>query len=186
MKKHLFCAAGLCLLLGSTVAIAQGKTDFSGNWKLDKSQSDAPPMMGRGAMRGGGLRGAGRRGGMGPGFNGDMTLNIQQTSDTLVVTRQMGSSNQERTFTEKFALDGSQSTNTGPMGRGQVTSTASWNGSMLTIQRTEKMSSPNGDMEMHSQDEYSLSADDQTLTIKTTRSTPRGEMSAKQVFIRQQ
>jgi len=42
------------------------------------------------------------------------------------------------------------------------------------------------DYEMTVKEEYSLSKDGKTLTIKTTRNTPRGEMSSKQVFNRKE
>lgn len=179
------CAAGICLLLATTAVVARTTVDFSGSWKLDVSKSD-PPMMGRGdrgGMRGGGPPG-GRRGGMGP--RRDETLTIQQTAGSLTVTRTMGGGDQARSLQQTFDLTGAQSTNPGPMGRGQITSTAAWKDNVLVIQNSETFTDPDGNSrEMRSQEEYSLSDDGQSLTLKTTRSTPRGDMSSKQVFARQ-
>ncbi len=188
MRKYLVCMAGIFILLAATVLVARTAVDFSGTWKLDVSKSDRP-MMGRGPRGGmmgggGGFPGGGRRGGRGP--MGNETLTIQQNAANLTLTRTMGSGDQARSFQQTFDLTGAQSTNPGPMGRGQITSTAAWKDNVLAIQNTETMTGPDGNSrEMKSQEEFSLSEDGQTLTIKTTRSTPRGEMSFKQVFARQ-
>ena len=199
MKKSVIWCAGLCLLAGAIGVLAQDRIDLSGTWKLDRSKSDAPGAMGRGGGRGrGGMRGnlppggvfpgarRGLPGGMGPGPNGDVILTIQQSANDLSVAPQVGASQDERTIQQHFALDGSQSTNPGPMGGPQIVSTAVFKDNALVIANTQKMSGPNGEVDRSFTEEYSLADNGQTLIIKTTRSTPRGDMSFKEVFNRQQ
>ena len=198
MRKRMICLVGLCLLLGSIAVLAQGGIDLSGTWKLDPSRSDAPLQMGRGGARGPGgalggtlpgrgMMGAGRRGGRGggPGPNAGLTLVLQQTADALTVARITGTGDTERSFEQHFALNGTESTNPAPMGRGSITSTVQLTNDEVVIQNTQKGSGPNGEMEMHTKEEFSLADDGQTLVVKTTRSTPMGDLSSKQVYTKQ-
>ncbi len=152
MKRATIVAA---VLLGFT-ALAFA-ADFSGTWALDKSKSD--PMMGRG--------------GQAPA-DFDLTLAIKQSGNDLVVTRKMNMGGQERSSDSKYTLDGKESTNQGPMGRGETVAKASMSGDTLLIQGTTK--SQRGEMPF--KEEYTLSDGGKVLTINSTR----GERTNKQVF----
>jgi hypothetical protein len=201
MRKCMFCIAGLCLLLGLLALAAAEQINFSGNWILDKTKSDSPQQMGRGGARAGdGIRGGfppgrggmggGQRGGdipagAGRGPGGDLSLVIQHTADHLIIIRKTGSGENERSVEQHFTLDGKGSKNPAPMGGGFINSTVEIKDNALVIQNTQSMSSPNGEMEIRSKEELSLTNGGQTLIITTTRSTPRGEESFKQVFTKQ-
>lgn len=189
----MFGMASLFLLLGAAVVLAAGGIDLSGSWTLDKSKSDPPAQMGRGGARGAGgiyggtLPGRGRAGGgrRGGGQDGDTALAIEQTADALVITRKMGSGDPNRSLEQHFRMDGAETTNPAPMGRGNITSTVQLTGDALVIQNKQTVSGPNGEMVISSKEEFSLADNGQTLIIKTTRFTPRGELTHKQVFTKQ-
>jgi hypothetical protein len=198
MKKFMIIAAGLGLLLGSMLLIADTQTGFSGTWKLDRSRSDMPPPMGRGGPgrmggdRGGMTNGGARRGrgmpggrGMGPGPAGDVVLIINQTQDFLTVVRTTGEGDEARKVEQHYSLDGMESTNPAPMGDGYITSIAELKNNVLTIRNSHTVSTPEGNMEMQSSEEFSLADNGNTLMIKTTRNTPMGERTFTEVYIKQ-
>ena len=71
------------------------------------------------------------------------------------------------------------------MGRGEMVSKSRWDGGTLVIEGTQKISSPRGEMEIATKEAYSLSEDGKVLTITTTRTTPQGERTTKQVYNKQ-
>ncbi len=166
---------GLCL-------IALAATDFSGTWALDRSRSDQP-MMGR--PGGGGGQGGGPRGEM------TVTLVIKQTGNDFLVTRKVSMGGQERPATEqKYTLDGKENKNTmqfGGRGGGEgrtseMVTKSKWNGAMLVIEGSQKMSTPNGDFDIGIKNEYALSDGGKTLTVTSTQSRPDGDRTTKQVY----
>jgi hypothetical protein len=173
----------MMLFVAATV-LAAG-INFSGTWVRDKDKSD-PPMMGG---RGGG--GGQRPGGGGPGGGGgramadaQITLVLKQTDNELSLTRKITAGGQERPPVEqKFTLDGKENTNTSQ--RGELKSKSKWAKDKLVVEGTQKVTTPNGEFEMEIKDEYSLSADGKVLTVSTTRTTPGGEQTSKQVYNKQ-
>jgi hypothetical protein len=156
MKRTATIVTAVALALAVGLA-AQGKTNFSGTWKRDASKSDAP--MGRGGA-----------------MMGDVTLTIAQTATELTVDRQMGQMSQKAVY----KLDGTESTNPGGRG-GEVKSKAAWDGAKLVIDSTQTMSMGGNEMTITSKDTWELAADG-TLTVTTTRTTPRGEQTMKTVY----
>ncbi len=198
MKKRIIIAAGLGLLLGSMFLVANTQIDFSGTWTLDPSRSELAPPMGRGGPgRMGGDRGrmstgGARRGGEMPGGRGmrrgpagEMALVITQTEGFLTIVRTTGEGEQARKTELNFNLGGMESTNPAPMGNGLITSIAELKNNVLTIRNRHTVSTPEGDAEMHSREEFSLADNGDTLIIKTTRNTPMGEQTFTEVYIRQ-
>jgi len=159
MKRAVTVAVALAVAAAIGV-MAQGKTNFSGTWKRDASRSDAP-QMGRG----------GRGGEM-----GDVTLTVTQTAAELTSERKMGEMSQKNVY----KLDGSESVNAGMRG-GEVKSKAKWDGANLVIESTQTMSGAQGEMTITSKEVWSLGTDG-SLTITTTRTTPRGDMTTKTVY----
>src|SRR5262245_15651186 len=153
MKKALFLALAAAIVLPFT-ARAQAKPDFSGTWTLDASKSDAP--MGRG--------------GRGGGAAGPMTI----TQDAGSLTQKRG----EQTLVYK--LDGSESSNEvqGRGGTQTVKSKAHFDGSKLIIETTREIQG----FSLTTKEERSLSADGKEMTIRTTASTPQGDVDNKQVY----
>jgi hypothetical protein len=182
----LFWAALLALGVDESV-------DLSGTWLLDKSRSDAP-RMGREGLGGGlpgtgfpGHRGGGIPGGGRPGGRvlGDVTLVVEQTPQELKLTRTIAVDGNQQSFTQTFAMDGSESINPTPRGEGESRSNAAWKKQKLVIEGTQKVATPRGEMEVGFREEFSLADDGRSLVLETTRSTPKGQMSMKQVFTKQ-
>lgn len=142
-------------------AVAQGKTDFSGTWKVNTEKSD--PMGGMGGGGGGG------GGGMAMGA---AATKITQSATQLVIENKFG----DQTRTNTYNLDGKESVNAGR--NGDTKSTVSWDGASLVITSTNA----NGNT---SKEVRSLSGDGKTMTVIRTSQTPNGEMTRKIVYDKQ-
>ncbi len=168
--------AAIAVLLGAPAAtvLAQG-TDFSGTWNLDRDSSELP--QGRG---GGGRGGGGRRGGGGgrAGRGGLMaeTLVISQNATSITVEQQSG--DQSRTI--EYALDGSETTV--EVGNGTLTVSASWDGAVLVTEGTQSIETGRGNFSFDITERRTLSSNGQTLTLLTTRVTPRGDRTFRLVY----
>lgn len=172
--KRVLALAALAVLLGAPAATvsAQG-TDFSGTWNLDRDSSELP--QGRGGGRGGGgRRGGGRRGGRG-GLMAE-TLVITQTAASVTVEQQ--SDGQSRSI--EYALDGSETTV--QQGNGTLTVSASWDGATLVTEGTQSIETGRGNFTLDLTERRTLSSDGRTLTIETTRGTPRGSQTFRLVY----
>jgi hypothetical protein len=176
MKKATVLTA---ILLVAVAAMAVPGPDLSGKWTLDKAKSD-PIRMGRGGQGGGG----GAPGGPPPDI--DITLVIKQSASDIAVKRTMvfGGGEPRETDT-KYTLDGKEATVPGMMGR-EMKATAKVEGEKIVIDSKGTFQTPQGDTrEVSTHEEYTLSADGKTLTITTTRPTPQGDRTSKQVFNKQ-
>ena len=167
--KRVLTLAALAVLLGAPAATvsAQG-TDFSGTWNLDRDSSELPQG------RGGGGRGGGGRGGRGRLMA--ETLVISQTAATVTVEQQ--SDGQSRSI--EYALDGSETTV--QQGNGTLTVSASWDGTTLVTEGTQSIETGRGNFTLDLTERRTLSSDGRTLTIETTRGTPRGSQTFRLVY----
>lgn len=163
-------ASAVVLLVLGLSLLSLAAADFSGTWVFDKAKSD-PIRMGRGGDAGG------------PPPDIEVTLTIRQAGNELQISRNttMGS-NPPRTTEQKFTLDGTENKNPAPMGRGEMVSKSKWNNDVLVIEGSRKVSTPNGDFDIKSKDEYALSDGGKVLTITSTMSSQQGERTSKQVF----
>ena len=182
MRKLFVGSALACVLLANIVAAgAAAQTNFAGTWALDKSQSkDLPPQwanlesltltvtqdaqqvtvasattMAQDANAAGGGMGGGRRG-MG-GFPPSAT----------------------------YKLDGTETTVEAMGGRGGTsTMKAEWKdgGKTLVLKRVSKFNAGGNDVTATTTEEWTLSADGKTLTVKRTSESPRGTQSSTLVF----
>jgi hypothetical protein len=116
----------------------------------------------------------------------NLTLQIVQTKNEVQTTRHFTVNGEEKAIVQKFALDGSQDINPASNGRGEFVSRSTWKKDKLINSGTETISIKDKSYEMSLNEEYSLSKDGKTLTIKTTRISPRGETKIKQVFQKQE
>ena len=166
--KRVLTLAALAVLLGAPAATvsAQG-TDFSGTWNLDRDSSELP--QGRGGGRGGGGRG-------GRGRLMAETLVISQTAASVTVEQQ--SDDQSRSI--EYALDGSETTV--QQGNGTLTVSASWDGATLVTEGTQSIETGRGNFTLDLTERRTLSSDGRTLTIETTRGTPRGSQTLRLVY----
>ena len=167
--KRVLTLAALAVLLGAPAATvsAQG-TDFSGTWNLDRDSSELPQG------RGGGGRGGGGRGGRGRLMA--ETLQISQTAASVTVEQQ--SDDQSRSI--EYALDGSETTV--QQGNGTLTVSASWDGTTLVTEGTQSIETGRGNFTLDLTERRTLSSDGRTLTIETTRGTPRGSQTFRLVY----
>lgn len=183
MKKFVFLLSIVCLFAFS--AFAQ-TSSFAGEWKLDTSKLDerraatiesqtmtveqtdkeiksttatvrkAPPAGGGG--QGGGM-GGGR--GMGGGFGGG-------------------------DGTSTYSLDGKEVTTEreGPGGmKIPIKTTAKMKDGKLEVSTSSTFTTPDGQERTNSSKAtWELSADGKTLTVKTTRQTPNGDMTTESVY----
>lgn len=161
-------------LLAAAVTSAYAQpADFSGTWRLDRDASVLPePPRGR--------RGIGRlfgRGGQAPRGPAE-TLVITQTADALFVEQR----SDDDGLILRYRLDGSSSTN--PMPRGELTTTSRWDGNTVVTEGTQEISTPLRDISMQLTERRSLSPDDRTMTVESTRATPRGEITVTLVYRR--
>ncbi|MEE2613470.1 MAG: hypothetical protein VX975_06575 [Acidobacteriota bacterium] len=162
--KRVLTLAALAVLLGAPAATvsAQG-TDFSGTWNLDRDSSELPQG-----------RGAGGRGGRGRLMA--ETLLISQTAASVTVEQQ--SDDQSRSI--EYALDGSETTV--QQGNGTLTVSASWDGTTLVTEGTQSIETGRGNFTLDLTERRTLSSDGRTLTIETTRGTPRGSQTFRLVY----
>ncbi len=161
-------------------AAAQG-TDFSGAWRLDADASELPDFGGGGRRFGGGgrrLGGGGGGRGLGPA-GGARTLVIVQTPAMLIVEQQSDRGSRAVTY----RLDGEESINSGP--RGEQTTRSRWDGAALVTEGTQSVSTPRGDFSLEFTEWRTLSADGRTMTVETSRSTPRGDVETTLVYRRE-
>lgn len=184
MKKLAVLGAIMCLF--AVGVFAQAKTDFSGNWTLDKGKSnlgersriesmtvkatqtasdltvetatkrEAPPE-GAGGGQGGGRGMGGGRGGMMGGGDGTAVYKLDGSETATEMETPMGKVPMKRKA--ELASDGK-----------------------LNITTSSTFSTPNGEMTMTTKETWELADGGKTLKIKRTRQTPRGDQTMEMVF----
>ena len=141
------------MIEAQTMTVTQTDKDI----KIEtKTTRKAPP---EGAQPPGGM-GSGRPGGMGGGM--------------------MGGGDMPTTY----ALDGKETKTEvqGPMGSIPVTLKAKFDAGKLQLSRSSTFNGPMGEMTMTTKETWELSADGNTLTVNTTRTTMRGDEATTKVF----
>lgn len=189
MKKTLFLAAMLCLF--AVGVFAQSKTDFSGNWTLDKSKSkldersriesmtikatqtatdltvetttkrEAPPAGAGGGMGNGQGGGGGR--GMGGGRGGMMG------GDGTAVYKLDGSETTTETETPMGKIPTKRKAELGADGK-------------LNISTSRTVNTPNGEMTMMTKEMWELADGGKTLKVTRTTAGRGGEQITEMVF----
>jgi hypothetical protein len=163
----------LVALIGTPVEAQD--VDFSGTWILDRDSSDIPQRRGRGSRGRRGGNGGDRQGGIGGG--GPVTVTITQTDEAVVMEQQVAG----RSQTVTYRLDGGPSENSGPRG-GMATTTSFWDDAALVTEGSQTVSPPRGELTLESYERRTLSDGGQTMTITTTWTTPRGDVTATLVY----
>jgi TonB family protein len=110
--------------------------------------------MGQGGGRGQGIVG-GMRGGFGGGMDGTTTYEIDKETTMVQET---------------------------PMGSVPVSLKSKFDKGVLKLSRSSTFSSPMGELTISSKEEWSLSSDGNTLTVKREMSSPRGTNSSESVY----
>ena len=181
MLRSTITGIGALVLIAFTDAPVEAQhADFSGIWTLDRNASELPqrrgggPGGGRGAGGGRGGNGGGR-GGFGGG--GPTAVTVTQTDGELVMEQQIGG----RSQTITYRLGGSMSENAGPR-CGMTTTISSWDDAAVVTEGSQTMSTPRGELALETQERRTLSSDGQTMTVASTRTTPRGEMTTTLIY----
>jgi hypothetical protein len=179
MHKTVLSVALAAALAIPALSWAQAKADLSGTWTFDEAKSDPAPARGGGgggggAPGGGAPGGGGGGGGRGMGGGPASKLVIKQTAGDLTVESTMANGAQSAVY----KLDGSDSVN--KTGMGEATTKATWEGNNLVLTGKQKVTTPQGEMEIATKEVYSVSGN--VLTITTTRTTQRGEQTRKLVY----
>jgi hypothetical protein len=167
LLKVLALAGILAILVPSVLNAQSGKSNFSGTWAMNADKSSS----GNGGFGGG-------QGG--PRMGGDMT--VTQEANLLTVDRtRPGRDGAPTKTTMKYTLDGKESVN--PSQRGDSKSVATWSpdGKNLTIATTRSFDMNGETMTMKSTEEWSLT-DPKTLSVKSTSTTPNGDMTSTMVY----
>jgi|WetSurMetagenome_2_1015567.scaffolds.fasta_scaffold01561_7 hypothetical protein len=152
----------LLLLLISTGLYSQ--TNFSGSWAFNESKSNLGD--------GGGPRMAAT------------ALTVVQQGNTLSIDRtQPSMDGNEMKSSEKYTLDGKESTNPGMMGS-TTKSVVTWTKDQkaLSFVKNTSMERDGEKMEFKATEAWALSADGSTLTIESVFNSPMGEMKTTLVY----
>ena len=182
LRSALVCISTLALITFAGGPVEAQDADFSGTWTLDRDASEFPQERGSGGGGRGGFGGGGggRFGGGGrAGFagGGPATVTITQTGGELVMEQEA----RGQSLTVTYRLDGSESENSGPRG-GMTTTMSSWEGGALVTEGSQTLSTPRGEFTLEMQERRTLSDNGQTMTVVSTRTTPRGDITAALVY----
>jgi hypothetical protein len=118
----------------------------------------------------------------------DSALVIDHTETELKVTHKVSNAgSDEPEFVQTFKLDGSESVNPVPAGSGELRTRTSWDKGKLVTLGTQQPSGSNdaARLDIVVKQEFSLSKDGKTLTVKTSRTMTRGQVTTTQTFTRQ-
>lgn len=157
-------ATALCFLtfaVATALSEAQGRPDFSGEWR--PVSGDTPAQQ--------------RRGGGPPPPPQTISIAVAQTSEALKITRRVESDGHEAVYNFTYKLDGTESVN--QMGPLVFYTRGSWQGASLLLASDVSVEERRlGTVE----ETYTL--EDGKLTIATVRTGPAGTMKDKTVHER--
>lgn len=178
MRKFFVGSALACALLVNALAAPAAQTSFAGTWALNKSKSaDLPPQWSN-------LE--------------SLTLTVTQDAQQIVVASETkmaadanagGGGGRGRMGgyppSTTYKLDGTETTAEAMGGRGGTsTLKAEWKdgGKSLELKRVSKFNFQGNDVTATTTEDWSLSADGKTLTIKRSSESPRGSQTSTLVF----
>ena len=170
------------LLLGIGVTAAQAEPQFSGNWVLDRSQSQLPAHRGHAQNAPDGQQPPAQQ----PQVQRQppqVTLVVDQQGNTLKVTRTFAMGTRAHSSTDTIVADGSDQVQSGYHGS-TVTTRSTFQGDQLIVSHTRTKKTDQGDQTMSRQSVWTLSPDGHLLTIETTMHGPRGDRAMKTVYQR--
>lgn len=136
---------------------AAAKPNFAGDWKLNASKSDFGQFPAPSTM----------------------TQKIEHADPSMKVASKMATDNGDFEFTSTYSTDGKETTNA--FGPNEMKSTAKYEGEVLVIET--KGSFGGNDVTM--KDQWELSGDGKTITVKRHFASSQGEMDQKLVLEKQ-
>jgi len=173
--KHTIGLVTAVLVLAVTGLAAQAQPQFSGTWTLDPSQSQFPA---HGDKAPGAVQGQTQQ----PPV---VKLLVEQNGANFKVTRSMARDNRERTYTQSFVADGSESTRQGHRGSTTVSKATLGGDRLMTMSTTTMPAKDGGDAKSFSREStWMVSPDGRTLTIDTVMHGPRGDRTLKTVYLK--
>jgi hypothetical protein len=158
---YLSIAFFLLFILYPATAHAGDKAEFSGEWTLNEDESEM------GESR----------------FGPAKTLKITQAENSLVIeSTRVGRDGGTREIKDEFTLDGEEKLTENE--RGTTKTKASWSadGKTLSLYSYRKMTREGQTFEITTEEIWELSDEGSTLTMRTSRSSPRGESSSVLVY----
>lgn len=168
------------VLVLAVTGLAQAQPQFSGTWTLDPSQSQFPA---RGNTAPGTAQGQTQ-----PGITQQppvVKLLVEQNGTNFTVTRSMARDNRERTYTQSFVADGSETTRQGHRGSTTVSKATLGGDSLMTMSTTTMPAKDGGAAKSFSREStWTVSPDGRTLTIDTVMHSPRGDRTMKTVYLK--
>lgn len=183
MRKIIVGVTTVCVLLSGVLAVsAAAPANFAGTWALDKSKSEGLSQQAAAIE--------------------SLTLTAAQDAQQFTVDSKttMGSQPDAAAgggrgrgmglFPQNasYKLDGTETTADNPGGRGGTTTfKATWKdgGKTLELKRVGKFSFQGNDVTVTTTEDWTLSANGKTLTIKRTSESPRGTQNSTLVFNKQ-
>jgi hypothetical protein len=111
----------------------------------------------------------------------NLSLKIVQNDNEVAVTRRFTLNSQERMIAQIFTLDGNENSNPASNGHGEYVSRSSWRDGKLTNSGVQTPDTSEQSYQTTVREEYSVSKDGKTLTIKTATTNYRGEMTLRLV-----
>ena len=147
--------------LYSANTYARDIADFSGEWTLNEDESEM------GESR----------------FGPSKTLKITQAENSLVIeSTRVGRDGETRKIKDEYTLDGEEKLTENE--RGTTKTIASWSedSKTLSLKSHRKMTRDDQIFEITTEENWELSDEGSTLTINTSRSSPRGESSSVLVY----
>jgi hypothetical protein len=136
-----------------------GQANFTGTWAFNESKSTLGD-------------------GQGPRMEAKTLVVTQQGNEIQIKRTSSGFDGNEMVQDEKYTLDGKESVNTGMMDS-KVKSTLTWSADKkeLTFSKVMSINMDGQTQEMKSTEKWSLSPDSKTMTLKSSMSTPMGDMN---------
>ena len=180
--KHTIATTAL-LLLGIGVAAAQAQPQFTGNWVLDRSQSQFPAHERHAQPAPDAQQAPGAQQPSVPQPPPQITLAVVQQGNTLKVTRTFAKGTRSHAMTDTIVADGTDQVQQGYHGANVVTR-STFEGDRLIVTHTRTKKTDQGEQTMTRQSVWTLSPDGHVLTIETTMHGPRGDHAMKTVYQR--
>ncbi len=160
MKRAVVCLfilmpAALCFSQGNQKPSQQSRPDLSGTWELNRAKSDLEDVGGESAVS-------------------EVAVIILQHDPEFRVTRRRRSGSFEIVGQALFYTDGRGEANRLIPGREDIKSTTKWEGKKVVTVYTLRRTLPGSVITMDVTDEWKLSDDGRTLTLRTILRYPRG------------
>jgi hypothetical protein len=154
-RRALLAVSALAVL---TLANAQEKPNFTGNWKMNADKSDFGPI---------------------PKPKKFERLIAQKDNEIFSKTTQAGDQG-ERTTDLKYTVDGTESVN--KLNGQDVKAVASWEGNKMVVRSKRELQ---GGMEISQVETWSLSSDGKVITVSNDIVAPNGKFAMTIVLDKQ-